>query len=74
VGGGGGKGGASLHEMTSGRRTEEINSRAPRSAQATRRLVHLAGRQSPGLPCQVSSRLVQSDSSDGRHSPETHTP
>ena len=35
-GGGGGKGGASLHEMTLERRTEEINSTAPCSAQAGR--------------------------------------
>lgn len=54
VGGGGGKGGAGrLHEMTLERRTEEINSRAPCSAQAGGRLVHLAGRR--GVFCQVPS-------------------
>lgn len=36
-----GKRGASLHEMTLERRTEEINSRAPCSAQAGKTLQHL---------------------------------
>lgn len=54
VGGVGGKGGAGrLHEMTLERRTEEINSRAPCSAKARGRSVHLAGRR--GVFCQVPS-------------------